>query len=199
MAPEEQADLCLWSPAPDLSASVQRAQAGSFHGISVFTSRLFQLGHLLGETGAIKVLAAVGFPFGAADSDAKRYEVEVAIDLGAQEIDFFLNTGDLKNGAFSEALRELRDAVEAADERPLTAIIQPNSLTPELIEEACKLVLDADAQAIGIWLPNAPVTEVRQARNLVGPKFGVKAYIPSSALVMRSKLREAGATRFGVD
>jgi hypothetical protein len=42
-------------------------------GICVHTSRLAQAYHLLEDSG-VKIIAAIGFPFGAADSDAKRYE-----------------------------------------------------------------------------------------------------------------------------
>ena len=40
----------------------------------------------------------VGFPLGAASTEAKRAETEAAIRVGAQEIDMVLNVGELKSG-----------------------------------------------------------------------------------------------------
>ena len=59
------------------------------------------------------------------DTDVKRYEAEVAIDFGAQEIELVLNLDHLKNGGHKAVLREINDVVEAADERPVCAVSKP--------------------------------------------------------------------------
>ena len=55
----------------------------------------------------------VGFYLGAMDADAKRYETEVAVDLGASEIDMVMNVGRFKDGEHDYIVREIRDVVEA--------------------------------------------------------------------------------------
>src|SRR5688500_17963240 len=52
--------------------------------------------YALVENSGVKVACTVGFPLGAMSADAKRFEVEAAIDDGAQEIDVVLNIGRFK-------------------------------------------------------------------------------------------------------
>jgi deoxyribose-phosphate aldolase len=99
-----------------------------FHCVCVNGSRV-ELAYALLQESGVKVTTTVGFPLGAADPDAKRYETEVAIDKGAQEIDVVMNIGLFKDGEDASVLRELRDIVEAADERPVKDIIEACQLT----------------------------------------------------------------------
>ena len=63
-----------------------------------------------------------------------------AIDSGAQEIEFVLNLGRLKDGDRKYVLRELRDVAEAADERQVRAVLEASLLTPEETLLACELL-----------------------------------------------------------
>ena len=131
------------------------------------------------EESDVKVAAVVGFPLGAMDSDVKRYETEAAIDAGAQEIDFVLNIGWLKEGRDSLLLREIRDIVEAADERPVKVIIETALLEQEQKMRACELIVEGGAQFVktstGFSNAGATVEDIKLLRATVGPKFGVKA------------------------
>ena len=51
------------------------------------------------------------------------------MDDGAHEIDVVMNVGRLKSGDDRYVLRELRDVVEAADERPVKVILETCLLT----------------------------------------------------------------------
>jgi deoxyribose-phosphate aldolase len=164
----------------------------------VCSSRV-ELARTLLEDSEVKVTALVGFPLGAADGDAKRYETEVAIDHGAQEIETVLNIGRLREGDHRYVLRELRDIAEAADERPVKVILETGLLTPEERNLACRLVLDSGAHCVctGTGLESAAtVQEVQSLRAAVGEKFGVKA-AGLHDLQTASALIEAGATRLG--
>ena len=105
-------------------------------------SRVVQAAHWLEET-QVKVAAVVGFPLGNTDSDAKRYEAEMAIDLGAQELDLVINIGRIKEGEDRQVLRELRDVVEAADGVPVKVILECCLLTEEEKRRACSLVVES--------------------------------------------------------
>jgi deoxyribose-phosphate aldolase len=50
------------------------------------------------EGSTVKVCTVIGFPLGAAATDAKRAEAETAIRVGAKEVDMVLNIGALKSG-----------------------------------------------------------------------------------------------------
>jgi deoxyribose-phosphate aldolase len=182
----------------DLEQVCATALARGFHSVCVNGS-LVELARTLLEDSEVKVTGLAGFPLGAADADAKRYETEVAIDHGAQEIETVLNIGRLKDGDHRYALRELRDIAEAADERPVKVILETSLLTPDERTLACHLVLDSGAHCVctGTGLRSAAtVEEVRALRAAVGAKFGVKA-AGLNNLQDASALIEAGATRLG--
>src|ERR1035437_9928812 len=125
----------------DIEQLCAEARAQSAHCVCVNGSHVELACTLLADS-EVKVTGLVAFPLGAADSDTKRYETEVAIDHGAQEIEMVLNIGRLKDGDHRYVLRELRDVAEAADERPVMVILETALLTPEELGRACELALD---------------------------------------------------------
>jgi deoxyribose-phosphate aldolase len=185
---------------PDFEKLCREAVEHRFYSVCVIGSRV-ELVRTLVEDSGVKVAAVVGFPLGAMDPDTKRYETEVAIDHGAEEIDLVLNIGKLKEGDIRFVLRELRDVVEAADERPVKVILETSLLTREEKILACRLVVESGAKFVktstGFSTGGATLDDVKLMREQVGPEFGVKASggirDTQSALAMI----EAGATRLG--
>jgi len=186
--------------AKDVDRLCAEARKHSFYAVCVNGSRIVQACHLL-EDSDIKVATVVGFPLGAMDTDAKRFETEAAIDSGAQEIDLVLNIGRLKDGDDKYVLRELRDVCEAADERPVKIILETCLLTDEEKIRACHLVLDSGAQFVktstGFAASGATIEDVKLLRETVGPKFGVKAAGGIRDTLTAVTMIEAGATRLG--
>src|SRR5207253_2958003 len=75
---------------PDATASeidqiCQEAKEFGFHGVCVNTGWIARAAARLEETDC-QVIATVGFPLGASESDSKRFETEAAVDNGAHEI-----------------------------------------------------------------------------------------------------------------
>lgn len=103
--------------------------------------------------------------------DVLRYETEVCIDEGAQEIQTFFDFDRLTELSREVALRDLRDIVEAADERPVT--VDTKGGRDERFMEACEIVRESGAKCLHIVSLEAPelVTKVRE---LVGPTFQLK-------------------------
>jgi deoxyribose-phosphate aldolase len=182
----------------DIEKLCAEARTQGFHGVCVSGSRV-ELARTLLEDSEVKVTALVGFPLGAADADAKRYETEVAIDHGAQEIEVVLNVGRLKDGDHRHVLRELRDIAEAADERPVKVILETSLLTAEERDLGCGLVLDSGAHCVctgtGL-LAAATAEEVGGLRARAGEKFGVKAAGVSDLETAMAWIG-AGASRLG--
>jgi deoxyribose-phosphate aldolase len=190
---------------PDLaSADIQSACMGARHAgfaaVSVHGSQVELTRHHLEESD-VKVAAVVGFPFGGMDADAKRYETEAAIDVGAQEIEAVINIGRLKERDSRFLLRELRDIVEAADERPVKIIIETSLLTRDETLLACDLIPEAGAKCLqtGTGTVDTPVTveEVKFLREALGPKFGLKACGKIDETRTAVAMIEAGANRVG--
>lgn len=186
--------------AKDIEKLCAEAREHGFASVCVNGSRVIQAVHLLEET-SVKVASVVGFPLGATDADTKRFETEAAIDNGAQEIDLVLNIGRLKDGDDAFVLRELRDVVEAADERPVKVIIEACLLTQEEKVRACHLILESGAHFVktstGFSTGGATLDDVRLLRETVGPKLGVKAAGGIRDTATALAMIEAGATRLG--
>ena len=186
--------------AKDIERLCAEALEHRFCAVCVNGSRVALALHQLEDTD-VKVAAVVGFPLGAMDSDAKRYETEAAIDAGAQEIDMVINVGRFKDGDDAFVLREIRDVVEAADGRPVKVIIETCLLTREEKIRACQLIVESGAQFVktstGFNSAGATLEDVKLLRETVGPKFGVKAAGGVRDLATALAMIEAGATRLG--
>ena len=159
------------------------------------------LAYSLLEDSDVQVCTVVGFPLGAMDADAKRYETEVAVDLGASEIDMVMNVGRFKDGEHDYIVREIRDVVEAADDRVVKVILETCLLTNDEIAQACKLVTQAQAHFVktstGFGNAGATLEHVRLMRETVGQFAGVKAAGGVRNADDARAMIEAGATRIG--
>jgi deoxyribose-phosphate aldolase len=190
-------ELPLWridATAKDVEDVCRKAREQNLHGICVASSRVELAASFL-EDSDLKITALVG-SFGSEDGDVKRYETEIAVDFGAQEIEVCMNIGRLKDGDRKYVLRELRDVAEAADERIVKVEIRPRLLTRPELQLACELVLDSGAHFVSARYVAAPnLEDIRACREAVGPKFGVKASEEILDTTTALALIEAGATR----
>lgn len=186
--------------AKDIERLCAEAREDRFYAVCVNGSWVELARHCLEETN-VKVASVVGFPLGAMETDVKRFETEAAVDAGAHEIDMVLNLGRLKDGDFKFVLRELRDLVEAADERPVKVILETCLLTDEEKIRACKLVVEAGAHFVktstGFSKAGATLEDVKLLRREVGADVGVKASGGIRDSVTALAMIEAGATRLG--
>ena len=171
-----------------------------FSTVCVNGSRV-ELAYSLLEDCDVQVCTVVGFPLGAMEADAKRYETEVAVDVGASEIDMVMNVGRFKDGEHDYVVREIRDVVEAADDRVVKVILETCLLTNDEIAKACKLVTQAQAHFVktstGFGNAGATLEHVRLMRETVGQFAGVKAAGGVRNADDARAMIEAGATRIG--
>jgi deoxyribose-phosphate aldolase len=186
--------------AKDIEKLCREAKEHKFYAVCVNGSWVEAARHWLEDTD-VKVATVAGFPLGAMEPDVKRFETEAAIDAGAHEIDVVINIGRLKDGDNKYVLRELRDVVEAADERPVKVILETCLLSNEEKIRACKLVVEAGAQFVktstGFSKSGATLEDVKLLRQEVGESFGVKASGGIRDSVTALAMIEAGATRLG--
>src|SRR6185503_12294810 len=133
--------------AKDIEKLCAAAKRHNFYAVCVNGSRIELARSLLDDT-EVKVAGVAGFPLGSCETDVKRFETEAAIDSGAHEIDVVINIGRLKDGDHRYILRELRDVVEAADERVVKVIIETALLTREEKVRACNLIVEAGAHFV---------------------------------------------------
>ncbi len=172
----------------------------NFATVCVNGSRV-ELAYSLLEDCDVQVAAVVGFPLGAMEADVKRYETEAAIDAGASEIDMVMNVGRFKDGDHDFIVREIRDVVEAADDRVVKVILETCLLSDDEIVQACKLAVQAQAHFVktstGFGSAGATLEHVKLMRETVGQFAGVKAAGGIRNAADARAMIEAGATRLG--
>lgn len=186
--------------ADDIKSLCAEAMKHSFYSVCVNSSRV-ALAYSELDDSEVRVASVVGFPLGAMDADAKRYETEMAVDMGAGEIDVVMNVGRFKDGDDKYVFRELRDVVEAADDRVVKVILETCLLRPEEIVRACHLVVESGAKFVktstGFGSGGATLEIVKLMRETVGEKFGVKASGGIRDRAAAESMIAAGATRLG--
>jgi deoxyribose-phosphate aldolase len=184
----------------ELEAHCAEARDHGFAGVCVNGSRVLQAAHFL-EGSEVKMICMIAYPLGAADADVKRYETEAAIDSGAHFIEAAANAGRLRDGDDSFVLRELRDIVEAADERPVSILFEPTILTPVEIDRLCRMAREAGVKGLSMSAelnPAATLDAVKQIRRVVGADFGIKVVGARFEMNPVIAFLEAGVTRFGM-
>jgi deoxyribose-phosphate aldolase len=185
----------------DIEQLCAEARAHQFLSVVVNSCRVAQAAHYLIEEADVKVTSAIALPWGAADADVKRFETEVAVDFGAHFIEVAINHGYLKDGADALVLRELRDIVEAADERPTGVRLDITRLTAEEICRGAKLAVDGGGKSVTV--AGGPdldtlLQAVGLVREVAGDDVGLKVDCDIVDIPSIVRLLDAGATRFGL-
>jgi deoxyribose-phosphate aldolase len=198
-------DFSCWKPVvppKELAALCAEARSKKIRAIAVPGSRLvFATAGL--EDSPVQIIALIGFPMGGNDSDVKRYETEVAVDFGAQEIELVLNLDHLKNNSHKSMLRELNDVVEAADERPVCAALETRALTRAELVDACGFINETGVKSVStgtdFW-PDSRVDadDIRAIRDALDEKIAIKAAGNIRELELAQQLIAAGADRVNV-
>lgn len=197
-------ELGAWRPdtsRADLERLAAEARRFGCLALGVCGSRV-ELAATLLEDSPVKVSALVGFPFGTSDPDVKRLEVEAAIEAGAQELECVMNHGWLRDGNDRAVLREWRDLREAAEERPVKAVVELALLNPDELRRAVALVRDAELQflvtATGCAARPTTVEDVARLRDWSGSDLGLKVVGGLAGRGEIEALIAAGANRAGV-
>ena len=129
----------------------------------------------------VKVAAVVGFPLGACTTAAKAFETEEACKDGAAEIDMVLNVGAFKDGRYDYIRDDIYAVVEAAEKYNaiVKVILETCLLSPEEIEEACRLSKEGGAKFVktstGFNSGGAKTEDVALMKKTVGDALQVKA------------------------
>jgi deoxyribose-phosphate aldolase len=133
----------------------------------------------------------------------KRYETEVAVDFGAQQIELVLNLDHLKNKSHKAMMRELNDVVEAADGRSVCAVLETRALTRAELITACGLISESGVKCVStgtdFW-PDSRVDadDIKAIRAALDPKIALKAVGNIREAQLAQQLIDAGAARLGM-
>lgn len=152
---------------------------------------------------SVHVGAAISFPLGQTTIETKVFEALKAIEDGADEIDYVLNVGEVKNGNFDYIEEEMTRMVAACRERNVVSkvIFENCYLTKEEIKKvaliARKVQPDFIKTSTGFGTGGATVEDVRLMKETVGDAVQVKAAGGIRDWQTARQMIEAGATRIG--
>lgn len=176
------------------------AREYGFASVCVNSCRV-PLCHELLKDSPVKVCTVVGFPLGAASSEAKAFEAEKAVKDGADEIDMVINVGFIKDGDWDAVEKDIRTVRKACEGKVLKVILETCLLTDEEKVKACKVSVAAGADFVktstGFSTGGATVEDVRLMRETVGNAAGVKASGGIRNAETAKAMLEAGANRLG--
>lgn len=151
----------------------------------------------------IHVGAAISFPLGQTSLDVKLYETKKAIDDGADEIDYVVNIGKVKQGDFAYIQKEMESIVSLCKEKDVISkvIFENCYLEKEEIKrlaEIAKVVKpDFIKTSTGFGTGGALIEDVLLMKSIVGDSVKVKAAGGIRDWETCQKFIEAGAQRIG--
>ena len=149
------------------------------------------------------MVAAISFPLGQTTIAAKVYETINAIENGADEIDYVINIGELKNKNLAYIRDEMQQIVDACHSRNVLCkvIFEICYLTNEEIKEVAEIAREVKPDFIktstGFGTSGATADAVRLMKETVGPDVKVKAAGGIRSWETCKAMIDAGAERIG--
>ena len=148
-----------------------------------------------------KVVAVIGFPLGAMDTESKIFEAKKCVENGADEIDMVINVSLLKSGCYLKVAEEIRMIKEAIGDNVLKVILETCYLNREEIIVASQMVVSGKADFVktstGFGIGGAKLVDVVLMKEVVGSFAEIKASGGVRDYETALKFIEAGATRIG--
>lgn len=151
----------------------------------------------------VHVGAAIGFPLGQTTISCKVFETEQAIADGADEIDYVINVGEVKNGNFEYIEDEMRQIVEVCRKHDvISKVIFENCYLTDgekirIAEIAKKIKPDFIKTSTGFGTGGATLEDVKLMKSIVGDTVKVKAAGGIRDLETCLAIIAAGADRIG--
>lgn len=180
----------------------REAQEGNFAMVAINSAPVAFCKSLLKDTG-VHVGAAISFPLGQTTIEAKVFETENAIQNGADEIDYVVNLGEVKNGNYGYIREEMERIVAACKSRGvLCKVIFENCyLTREEIRKLAEIASEVKPDFIktstGFGTSGATPEDVSLMKETVGDLVKVKAAGGIRSWEACSQMIDAGAERIG--
>lgn len=180
----------------------QEADDYGFKMVAINSAPVSLCRELLKES-PVHVGAAIGFPLGQTTIATKVFEVTDAIKNGADEIDYVINIGELKEGNLAYIEQEMKEIVVVCQaENILSKVILENCyLTDEEKIAVCEIAKRVKPTFVktstGFGTGGATVDDVKLMKEVVGADVKVKAAGGIRDFSTAKAMVEAGAERLG--
>lgn len=187
----------------DIEKLVCDAIKYNFLGVCINPCHIAKTKELLGQSD-VKIVTVVNFPLANNTIEMTQYQTELALKLGADEIDTVLNISALKNKDYRKVESDIKRTKDICQKNNLKVILETDLLTKDEIVAASKIAADAGANFVKTstgFVKNgvgAKVEDVQLMYKTVKPyglevkaSGGIKTYKDAIALI------NAGASRLG--
>jgi deoxyribose-phosphate aldolase len=181
----------------------EEAKEYNFASVCILPNYLIYAKDLLCGT-SVKLCTVIGFPLGANVSSVKLYEMDEAIDNGADEVDIVVNNSFVKNNDYERYSDEIILMNKIAKSLGATTkfIIETALLTTEEKKKVTEIIVNAGADFVktstGFASSGATIEDVALMSKICeGTKSKVKASGGIRNLEFTLKLINVGAERIG--
>lgn len=151
----------------------------------------------------VHVGAAISFPLGQTTLETKIFETKNAIENGADEIDYVINIGALKNGDTAYIRNEMEQLTETCHSRNILikVIFENCYLTQDEIRAVAEIAREVKPDFIktstGFGTSGATADDVMLMKEVVGTSVKVKAAGGIRSWEACKNMIDAGAERIG--
>lgn len=184
----------------DLEKLVNEAKEYGFYSICIPPALVKEAKDLLEGTD-VKITTVISFPHGNDTTKAKVFATKDAISNGADEIDMVMNVGYFKDRKYSLVLQDIKQVKKACKKHILKVIIETSSLTPEEIQKAALICVEAGADFVktstGFDTRGASFEDVKLIKQAVGDKALIKASGGVKTFQDLEEYLNLGASRIG--
>lgn len=198
----DQTLLKAYASHEDFEKFCKEAADYDFKMVAINSVQTKRCKELLGNSG-VSVGAAIGFPLGQTTIEAKVFETIQAIADGADEIDYVINIGELKNKNYAYIEKEMREIVGVCRAHSVTSkvIFENCYLADDEKKKLCEIALlvlpDYIKTSTGFGTGSATIEDVKLMKACVGDKIKVKAAGGIRDLETALAFVKAGAQRIG--
>ncbi len=191
-----------WASAEELEKLCQEAKDNHFAMVAINSVQTKTCKSFLKGTD-VHVGAAISFPLGQTTIPVKCYETEQAILDGADEIDYVIHQGKVKEGDYAYIRKEMEAIVAICRAQGVTSkvILETCNLTEEEIIKVSQIAAEVQPDFIktstGFGTAGATAEHVRLMKQYAGEKVKVKAAGGIRSWEDCARMLEAGAERIG--
>lgn len=187
----------------DIEEMVLNAKKYKFGQVSVLQCFIPLTKQMIIDDPAIKLVGNVSFPSGSDTTTTKIFQAKEMMAAGCDEIDMVLNIGKLRSGEIHEVAEDVKAVVKTVIPIPVKVIIETPYLTPQEIETASRICMEAGAAFVktgtGWSEKGTSLEDVRLIKSVVGDKIKIKASGGIRKLETLLAMYALGARRFGVN
>jgi deoxyribose-phosphate aldolase len=187
----------------DIEKMVLNAKKYKFGQVSVLQSFIPLTKALIKDDPSIRLVGNVSFPSGSDSTTTKIFQAREMKTAGCDEIDMVINVGKLRSGEIDAVTEDVKAVVSTVYPIPVKVIIETPYLTPQEIETASRICVEAGAAFVktgtGWSEKGTSLEDIRLIKTVVGNRIQIKASGGIRDVKTLLEMYKLGARRFGVN